>query len=331
LSQAPTSPTRVLVFERIDPTDESLHWLETQGVVVTRGRSMWSKGFQRYGEAEIIEAASGHQAVMGASGAHFTRPVIEALPDLRFISKFGIGVDSIDVGAATERGILVTNTPVDTQVTPVCEHAIALMLALKKRLLDWTPQFMAGGGWRGDIFASSLAGSTVGIVGLGRIGRGVAQRLAGWDCEILGYDPLPGLDVPGVRRCSFEEVLKHADVVTLHAAPSPDNEKMIDARALSLMKPNSLLINTGRAWLVDYPALRDALRERRIAGAGLDVFETEPPDPQDPLFTLPNVIVTPHSATWTIEGLKNMGWRGARNLWAMISGDGQADVVNRRP
>ena len=321
-------PPRVLVFERIDPTDESLRWLEAQGVAVTRGRTMWSKGFQRYSESEIIEAARGHRAVMGASGAHFTRAVFEALPDLRFISKFGIGVDSIDVGAATRRGILVTNTPVDTQVKPVCEHAITLMLALRKRLLDWTPQFMAEGGWRGDIFASSLAGSTVGIVGLGRIGRGVARRLQGWDVQILGYDPMPDLHVPDVERCSFDEVLQRADIVTLHAAPSPDNERMIDGRALSLMKPTALLINTGRAWLVDYAALRDALRERRIAGAGLDVFETEPPDPADPLFTMPNVAVTPHSATWTTEGMQNMGWRGARNLWAMMSGEGQADIVN---
>lgn len=322
--------TSVLVFERIDPTDESLRWLEARGIAVTRGRAMWDRGFERYDEAEIIEAAQGHGSVMGASGAHLTRTVIEALPELRFISKFGIGVDSIDVAAATRRGVLVANTPVDTQVTPVCEHAIALMLALRKRLLDWTPRFMAEGGWRGDIFASSIAGSTVGIVGLGRIGRGVASRLAGWDVEILGHDPVPDLDVPGVTRCGLEELLGRADIVTLHAAPSPDNRKMIDRRALSLMKPNALLINTGRAWLVDYPALRDALREGRIAGAGLDVFETEPPDPTDPLFAMPNVVVTPHSATWTIDGLRNMGWRGARNLWAMISGEGQADIVNPR-
>lgn len=321
-------PVRVLVFERIDPTDESLLWLEQRGVVVTRGRSMWGKGFQRYDAAEIVAAARGYHAVMGASGAHFTRAVIQALPELRFISKFGIGVDSIDLPAATERGILVSNTPVDTQVVPVCEHAIALMLALKKRLTHWTPGFMAQGGWRADVFASSLAGATVGIVGLGRIGRGVARRLAGWDVEMLGYDPVPGLEVPGVIRCGLEELLRRSDVVTLHAAPTSDSRHVIDGRALSLMKPDAVLVNTGRAWLVDYAALRDALRDGRLGGAGLDVFEVEPPDPADPLFTLPNVIVTPHAATWTIEGLKNMGWRGARNLWAMVSGDGEADLVN---
>ena len=204
-----------------------------------------------------------------------------------------------------------------------------MMLALKKRLTAWTPQFMADGGWRGDIFASSLAGATVGIVGFGRIGRGVAQRLAGWDVELLAYDPMPGADVPGVTRCGLDELLRRSDIVTLHAAPSPDNKKMIDREALALMKPDALLINTGRAWLVDYPALREALADKRLGGAGLDVFETEPPDPNDPLFTMPNVVVTPHSATWTVESMKNMGWRGARNMWAMLSGEGQADIVNR--
>ncbi len=319
---------RVLVFERIDPTDESVAWLEAKGVTVTRGRAMWSKGFQRYTEPEIIKAARGFTAVMGASGAYFTRSVIAALPELRFISKYGIGVDSIDLPAASERGIRVTNTPVDTQVVPVCEHAIAMMLALKKRLTQWTPAFMAHGGWRGDIFASGLAGTTVGIVGFGRIGRGVAQRLAGWDVELLAYDPMPGTDMPGVTRVGLDDLLKRSDIVTLHAAPSPDNKKMVDRAALALMKPDALLINTGRAWLVDYPALREALAGGRLGGAGLDVFETEPPDPKDTLFTMPNVVVTPHSATWTTESMKNMGWRGARNMWAMLSGEGQPDIVN---
>ncbi|MDE1995659.1 MAG: phosphoglycerate dehydrogenase [Rhizobiaceae bacterium] len=319
---------RVFVFESIDPTQESVRWLVEQGLDVSVGRAMWAKDFKRYTEQEIIEAAKGFVGVMGASGAHFTKTVLEQLPELRFISKFGIGVDSIDVPAATERGIKVSNTPVDTQVVPVCEHAIALMLALKKRLLDWTPAFMAAGGWRGDIFAGSLAGATIGIVGFGRIGRGVAERLAGWGAEILAFDPMPMSPMPGVTQVTLEELLRRSDIITLHAAPSPSNHKMIDASAFDLMKPNALLINTGRAWLVDYPALRAALQNGKIAGAGIDVFETEPPDSADVLFHLPNVVVTPHSAAWTTEGLKNMGWCGARNLWAMVSGEGAATLVN---
>jgi D-3-phosphoglycerate dehydrogenase / 2-oxoglutarate reductase len=320
---------RVLIYERIDPTDESTTWLREQGVEVVLGQPMWEKGFKPYSEDDIIAAAQGFEAVMGASGAHFPRRVLDALPKLKYISKFGVGYENIDIPAATEKGILVSNTPVDTQAVPVSEHAIAMMLALNKRLTEWTPSFMAQGGWRGDIFASIVADSTIGIVGMGRIGAGVAKRLAGWDVKILGFDPFLKEAPHGVELCSLERLLAESDVVTLHAAPSPENRKLIDANALARMKPSAVLINTGRAWLVDYPALRSALQEGRIAGAGLDVFETEPPDPLDPLFQMKNVVVSPHSAAWTLPGLKNMGSYGARNLWAMISGIGEASIVNR--
>jgi D-3-phosphoglycerate dehydrogenase len=319
----------VFVFERIDPTDESTTWLREQGVDVVLGRPMWEKGFKRYSDDDIIAAAQGFDAVMGASGAHFTRRVLDALPRLKFISKFGVGVDSIDIPAATEKGILVSNTPVDTQAVPVSEHAIAMMLTLSKRLTEWTPAFMAAGGWRGDIFADILAGSTIGIVGMGRIGAGVARRLDGWDVRILGYDPFLKEAPLGVELCSLEQLLAESDVVTLHAVPTPENQNLIDANALARMKRNAILINTGRAWLVDYPALRAALQEGRIAGAGLDVFETEPPDPSDSLFQMRNVVVSPHSGSWTLQGLKNVGRYAARNLWAMISGVGEASIVNR--
>ena len=321
---------RVFVFERIDPTDESTQWLQDQGVEVKLGRPMWEKGFMRYSEGEIIAAAQGYEAVMGASGAHFTRRVLDSLPQLKYISKFGVGYDSIDIPAASEKGILVSNTPVDTQAVPVSEHAIAMMLALNKQLTQWTPAFMAEGGWRGDIFGGIVAGSTIGIIGLGRIGAGVAKRLAGWDVKILGFDPFLKQAPHGVELCSLERLFSDSDVVTLHAVPTPENSKLINAKALARMKPTAVLINTGRAWLVDYPALRLALQEKRIAGAGLDVFETEPPDRADPLFQMKNVVVSPHSAAWTLQGMKNMGWVGARNMWAMISGTGEPSIVNRQ-
>ncbi len=319
---------RVFVFERIDPTDASTVWLQEQGVEVVLGRPMWEKGFQRYSDDEIIAAARGFDAVMGASGAHFPRHVLEALPQLKFISKYGVGYDSIDIAAAKDRGVIVTNTPTLTQSFPVAEHAIAMMLALRKKLNVWTPQFMAEGGWRGDIFANIIGGSTVGIVGLGKIGAGVAQRLAGWDVRILAFDPYLKSAPGGVELCGLDHLLAESDIVTLHAAPSNENRMLINAERLALMKPNALLINTGRAWLVDYPALRAALQSGQIAGAGLDVFETEPPDVNDPLFKMGNVVVSPHAATWTVESMANMGWRGARNLMALISREGSADIVN---
>ena len=182
-------PWRALVFEQYEPTGKSLDWLRDRGGDLTLGYALWQTPFWRYSEDEFIAAAQGRIAVMGASGTRITRRVIEALPELRFISKFGIGVDSIDIDAATEQGVLVANTPEDSQVTTVCEHAIALMLALKKQVLVWTPEFMRQAGWRGMVFSSPMLGATVGIVGLGRIGRGVAERLTGWGVRILAYDP----------------------------------------------------------------------------------------------------------------------------------------------
>lgn len=319
---------KVLVFEQIDPTGRSLDWLRSKGVSITTDRAMWETGFRRYSDGEIIAAAQDFDAVMGASGANFPRPVLEQLPRLKCISKFGIGVDSIDLQAASELGILVSHTGGDTQILPVSEHAIGLMLALRKRLDVWTPGFMRAGGWRADVFASSLAGTTVGLVGLGRIGSGVARRLAGWDVRLLGYDPFVHDAPEGVELTELDVLLRESDVVSLHAPATPENRHMINARALELMKRSAVLINTARAGLVDYRALREALAARKIAGAGLDVFDREPPDRADPLFSLPGVVVTPHVATWTSEGVQNTGWQGARNLWAMLSGEGEADLVN---
>ena len=319
---------RAFVFERFESTGKSLDWLREKGVDLTLGYGLWETPFWRYSEDEFIKTAAGHVAVMGASGTRITRKVIEALPDLRYIAKFGIGVDSIDVEAATEHGILVANTPEESQVTTVCEHAIALMLALKKQLHAWTPEFMRAGGWRGTIFSTPMLGATIGIVGLGRIGRGVAERLAGWGVTILAYDPYLKSAPPGVTLTGLAELLERSDVVTLHATPTAENKGLIDRAGLARMKETAILINTGRGWLLDYPALREALTEKRIAGAALDVYDREPPDPADVLFSLPNVIATPHVAAWTFDGIQNVGWHGARNLWAMISGEGHADVVN---
>ena len=323
-----SSRPRVLVFEQFEPSGKSLDWLRGKGVDVAVGYALWESPFWRYTDAEFIEAARGCVGVMGASGVRFTREMIAALPDLRFISKFGIGTDTVDLDAATERGILVANTPEETQVWTVCEHAVALMLALAKQLSVWTPEFMRAGGWRGTVHAVPVQGATVGIIGLGRIGRGVAERLAGWGARIIAYDPYVTAPPAGVTMTDLATLLSSSDFVTLHATPSAENRHIIDAAALGRMKPTALLVNTGRGWLVDYAALRSALADGKIAGAALDVFDREPPDPADPLFSMPNVICTPHVAAWTAEGIQNVGWHGARNLWAMISGEGSADIVN---
>ena len=183
------TPPSVLAFERYDPTDASIQWLIDQGLKVFLGHALWEMPFRRFTEDELIAKAQGCVALMGASGTRITRRVMQALPELRYISKYGIGVDSIDLDAATEHGILVSSTPNDFQIFTVSEHAVALMLAVAKQLGTWTPEFMRRGGWRGLTHGATLRGATVGIVGLGRIGRGVAQRLSGWEARIIAFDP----------------------------------------------------------------------------------------------------------------------------------------------
>ncbi len=324
----PGPPWRVLVFEQFEPTGKSLDWLRQRGVELTLGYALWESPFWRYSEAEFIAAAEGRVGVMGASGVRFTRALIEALPDLRYISKFGIGTETVDLDAATAHGVLVANTPEESQVTTVCEHAVALMLALAKRLSVWTPEFMRAGGWRGTVHAAPILGTTVGIVGFGRIGRGVAERLAGWGVRILAYDPYVDTAPPNVTLTDLPTLLEASDIVTLHATPTAGNRHLIGRDALARMKPTAILVNTGRGWLVDYAALKERLVAGKLAGAALDVFESEPPDPADPLFAMPNVLATPHVAAWTFDGVQNVGWHGARNLWAMLSGEGEADIVN---
>ena len=318
----------VLSFERSEPRDESLAWLRERGIEIRFGRAEHDPQFKRYSEDDIIEAARDVDALMGASSANITRRVIEALPRLRYISKRGVGVDTIDVAAATERGIVVTNTPEALGVIAVAEHAIALMLALIKQLTFWTPEFVRKGGWRGGHFATMLDGSTVGIIGYGRIGRAVAQRLAGWNVRVLAYDPYLADPVAGATLVDLPTLLSEAVVVTLHCETSATNHHLIDRHALELMKREAILVNTGRGSLVDTDALRECLKGGGIAGAGLDVFELEPPDPADDLFTLGNVVVTPHVAARTLRVFLDRHWHAARNLWAMVSGEGHADIVN---
>ena len=217
---------------------------------------------------------------MGASGGQFSARVIEALPELRFISKFGVGVDNINLEAAAHRRILIANTPEDSEVADVAEHTVGMILTLRKKLLQWTPQYMQQGGWRPGIFAETVAGSTVGLIGLGHVGRAVVGRLKGWGVKIQAHDP--------------------------HCAPAPSEVQS----------------------LVDTRALIRALKSKRIAGAAVDVYDQEPPKADSELFRQENLVVTPHTAAWTWQGVQNIAWHAARNLSAMMLGDGHADLVN---
>ena len=249
-----------------------------------------------------------------------TADMIAAAPRLRLIQKIGVGVNTIDLDAAQARGIPVCNLP-GTNARAVAEHALALMLATLRRL----PRFDAGmreGAWSDPLLQDGLGelgGRTVGLVGYGAIPRLLAPILAAMGCRLLYTARTPKPDAPGDWR-PLPDLLAQADIVSLHLPLTPETANLIDAAALARMKPGAILINTARGGLVDQAGLTRALRSGMLAAAGLDVFETEPPDFRAPLFQLPNVVLSPHVA-WLTTGTFDRSFAlAAENCRRLASG-----------
>jgi len=233
-----------------------------------------------------------------AGGEIYSRAVLEGLPDLRIVARMGVGYDRVDVPAATELGVLVSITP-GTIEPAVAEWTIAHMLAVRRRLF-LADRAVRGGKWTlPQVLGPSLIGATVGLVGLGRIGREVAKRLAGFGCTLIGSDPVadPALwHERGVEVVDLGTLLERSDVVSLHIPLTAETRGLIGARELARMRPSAILINTSRGGLIDEDALAAAIRDGRIAGAGLDAFAKEPLPATSPLLDLDNVVLTGHVA-----------------------------------
>ena len=261
-----------------------------------------------------------------------TRRVIEkALPRLKVVSKYGIGLDRIDLEAARQRGVPVTYTPGVNEVT-VAEHVFGLMISLARNIPQEN-QWVREGQWK-RITGHELWGKTIGIIGMGRIGKQVARRALAFEMKVLGCDPIwddPFCQQYSVGRCLLsEEILQQADVVTLHMNFTPENRYFINRDRLSLMKPTAYLINCARGALVNTVDLLEALRNGRIAGYAADVLEHEPPEPHDPLIAsgLENVILTPHIGSRTYESVVRQATMAVKNLVAVLSGDRPLAQVN---
>lgn len=279
-------------------------------------------------EAELLEDLAGAWGVLAGSEP-YTRRVIEAMPGLRVIARAGVGYDAVDVDAATEHGVVVTITP-GTNQDSVAEHTFALLLGLAKDLIV-KDRTVKAGGWPREP-SLPLRGRTLGILGLGRIGKAVALRGACFGMRLLAYETAPDeafVREHGVTLASLERVLAESDYVTLHVPLTAESRGMINRRTLGLMKPTAFLVNTARGALIREEDLLEALRGRRIAGAGLDVFEREPPGGH-PLFGLDNVIVTPHTAGVDVRSRDDMAYMAAGSIAALARGEWPADaqVVN---
>jgi phosphoglycerate dehydrogenase-like enzyme len=234
-----------------------------------------------------------------------TADVIARAPKLLLIQKLGVGVDTIDLGAAKARGIAVCNMP-GTNTRAVAELALLLILSTLRRVAQLDAETRAGNGWAlpSDVLDSlgELGGRTVGLIGFGAVGKCLTPMLRGIGARVI-YTDIAAAEESDATFVSLDELLMVSDVVSLHVPLTPETARMIDETALGAMKPGAILINTARGGLVDYSALHRALTTGRLRAAGLDVFETEPEDVSQPLFRLPNVVVTPHLAWFTAETL----------------------------
>lgn len=253
--------------------------------------------------AELDKALAGAHALIVRSETRVTAQLLAHAPQLRVVARAGTGVDTIDVPAATRRGIAVMNAPGANTVS-AAEHAMGLLLSLVRRIADAAAAMKRGEWDRKRFEGTELRGKTLGIIGLGRIGGHVAQVARAFGMQIVGHDPFLVPERAAelqVRLLSLEALLRTADVVTLHVALTDQTHHLIDADRLRLMKPTAVLINTARGELVDEAALADAVREKRIGGAAIDVFAAEPLPAESPLRNLDRVILTPHLAASTSE------------------------------
>ncbi len=290
----------------------------------------------------IIERVKDKDALVSLLTDPIDAEVMDAAPNLRIISQYAVGFDNIDVKAATERGIYVTNTP-GVLTETVADFAFALLLAVARRLVE-ADHYVRSGQWKVAwhplmMLGTDVHGATLGIVGMGRIGQAVARRAKGFGMKILYYDVVPRPEIEkevGAKRVDLETLLKESDFVSLHVPLLPETYHMIGEGELKMMKPTAFLINTARGKVVDQKALYRALKEGWIAGAALDVFEREPIPPDDPLLQLKNVVLAPHAASASIETRSKMADIVAENLIAFKEGKVpptlvNKDVVNVRP
>lgn len=267
--------------------------------------------------ARLLPGIDGYIAGLDA----IDRSALAAADRLKVIARYGVGVDAVDLQAAKEKGIVVTNTPGSNSVS-VAELTIGLILSLARNIPTAAAAARAGEWPR--LAGLSLEGKTVGLVGFGSIGQQVARRLGGFDCTLLAYDPIVAEDraaALGVKLLFLEELVPLADFVSLHCPLTSQTRGLVNAAFLEKMKPGAFLVNTARGELVDESALLAALDSGKLRGAALDVFASEPPAGDNPLLRHPRLIATPHMAAHTDGATQAMGWMSMRDCLAVLRGD----------
>ena len=318
-----SKPYRVVITDSSFATDEpERKVLEEIGAEVVR--------FQCKTEDEVIEAGRDADGLL-VQWAPITEKVVDALEKVKVISRYGIGVDNIDIPAATKKGIYVCN--IMYTIDDVADHALSLMLALNRKIVN-SALVTRAGKWDWKEFApvKRMKDSCVGIVGLGKVGRTLAKRLKGFEGRIIGYDPYlsdEAFKEIGVEKVDIETLLREADFVSVHIPLTEETRHLIDEDQLKMMKKTAFLINTSRGPIVNEKALCKALEEKWIAGAGLDVLEEEPIKPDNPLRGYENVIVTPHMAFYSESVLTEIQIKTAENVSATLKGETPPYLINK--
>ncbi len=319
LKVSPVSLPVVLIAEELAPS-----------AVAMLGDEVEIRHVDGADRSALLPALADADAVLIRSATTIDSEALAAAPRLKVVARAGIGLDNVDVPAATARGVLVVNAPQSNIIT-AAEHALALLLAVARHIPAADASLRAGQ-WRRSAFTGvEIAEKTVGVVGLGRIGQLFAARIAAFGTTIIAYDPYlqPARAAAlGVTLVDLPTLLAQADIISIHLPKTPETAGLIGAAELATVKPGVLIVNAARGGLIDEQALADALREGRVGGAGIDVFVSEPPGPDHPLIGLPNVVVTPHLGASTVEAQDKAGTAVARSVRLALRGDFVPDAVN---
>lgn len=301
-----------------------------------------AKLFEGISDIELVTIPDGDQAsfdahikdaeaILLSTSYKMTQKVIKSAQNLKVISRTGVGVDNVDVLAATEQGVLVLNTP-QTNSISVAEHTVALIIAISKQLLMYDSELRSGNfKIRRTNKAVDIQGKILGLVGCGRIGRFAAEKCkAAFDMQVIGYDPYIKELEDITLYTEIEEVFKRADYISLHIPLTPETKNLIGERLLSMMKPTAYIINTARGSIIDEYALAEKLKNDEIAGAALDVLESEPPSMDNPMLGLKNVILTPHTAALTKECSTRVANEAALGIADYLKGNTPKFVFNKK-
>lgn len=279
-------------------------------------------------ESELISQCGQAEGIINQY-ALLTRKVLENLPQCQVVARYGVGVDTIDLKAATDLGIIVANVP-DYCIDEVADHALALLLTLARKTAFFDRR-IKGGEWdfRPGMPISGIRGKTLGLIGSGKIGLEVSRRISSFGVRVLAFDPyLKQAGLP-FELTSLDDLLRESDFISIHCPLNEETRHLIGAAAFQKMAKQPIIINTSRGPIIDEQALIKALQAGQVSGAGLDVLEKEPPDPASPLLKMENVILTPHVGFYSVASISELKRRTAKNVADVLTGKWPASVVNK--